>query len=300
MNAPEWRSGGDSRLHSLITQPSVWLHSFRLFFLPIGLTADTDWQPFARWYDVRAFAGYAFVVLLAIWMRRASRGAETRPVAFGLAWFAIALLPASSIFPLAEVANEHRVFFAYIGLVLAIVCWIRALLHSSLFTLHSSIPALVVLMAFAIGTHVRNEAWATEETLWRGGGAESPANGRGWVKYRLPPKEQGQDPLGKKPLHRAAALAPQPPVPRRQPWPRRHAPRRLSDRGARLPRRTEAQSPFRGRLEQPRHVAGQPWLPRRGAPRLSECALAPPRRSAREETPRALGRQFTVSMKFTL
>src|SRR5258708_16867221 len=208
MNAPEWRSGGDSRLHSLITQPSVWLHSFRLFFLPIGLTADTDWQPFARWYDVRAFAGYAFVVLLAIWMRRASRGAETRPVAFGLAWFAIALLPASSIFPLAEVANEHRVFFAYIGLVLAIVCWIRALLHSSLFTLHSSIPALVVLMAFAIGTHVRNEAWATEETLWRGVVGKSPPHGGGLLNERPPPHGHGGEASAKTRFDRPSPLAP--------------------------------------------------------------------------------------------
>src|SRR5258708_36870887 len=106
MNAPEWRSGGDSRLHSLITQPSVWLHYFRLFFLPIGLTADTDWQPFARWYDVRALAGYAFVVLLAIWMRRASRGAETRPVAFGLAWFALRLLPRARTFRLPRVPTH--------------------------------------------------------------------------------------------------------------------------------------------------------------------------------------------------
>ncbi|HKB48557.1 MAG TPA: tetratricopeptide repeat protein, partial [Ktedonobacterales bacterium] len=208
MNAPEWSSGGGSRLHYAITQPFVWLHYFRLFFLPIGLTADTDWQPFARWYDVRAFAGYAFVVLLAIWMRRASRGAETRPVAFGLAWFAIALLPASSIFPLAEVANEHRVFFAYIGLVLAIVCWIRALLHSSLFTLHSSIPALVVLMAFAIGTHVRNEAWATEETLWRDVVAKSPANGRGWMNYGLTQMERGRYVIAKNCFDRAATLTP--------------------------------------------------------------------------------------------
>src|SRR5258708_23596827 len=196
MNAPEWRSGGDSRLHYAITQPFVWLHYFRIFFLPIGLTADTDWQPFARWYDARALAGYAFVVLLAIWMRRASRRAETRPVAFGLAWFAIALLPTSSIFPLAEVANEHRLFFAYVGLVLAIVCWIRALFHSSPFTLHPSIPALVVLMAFAIGTHVRNEAWATEETLWRRGGGRSPAHGRGVLKLTRPHMGPGRRPPG--------------------------------------------------------------------------------------------------------
>jgi tetratricopeptide (TPR) repeat protein len=215
MNATEWSPGGGSRLHYLITQPFVWLHYFRLFFLPIGLTADTDWQPFARWYDFRALAGYAFVVLLAIWMRRASRTAETRPVAFGLAWFTIALLPTSSFFPLAEVANEHRVFFAYIGLVLAVVCWIRFFFHSSPFTLHSSkwrvalVPAaLAILAAHATGTHARNEVWATEETLWRDVLAKSPANGRAWMNYGLTQMEQGRFGGAKNCFDRAAVLTP--------------------------------------------------------------------------------------------
>jgi hypothetical protein len=42
-------------------------------------------------------------------------------VAFGLAWFAIALIPTSSFFPLAEVLNEHRIFFPCTGLALAVV-----------------------------------------------------------------------------------------------------------------------------------------------------------------------------------
>jgi hypothetical protein len=57
MNAREWTSGSASRWPFLITQPFIWLHYFRLFFLPIGLTADTDWGTFAQWYDTRAVAG---------------------------------------------------------------------------------------------------------------------------------------------------------------------------------------------------------------------------------------------------
>src|SRR5581483_1291332 len=97
--------GGGSRYRYLITQPFIWLHYFRLFFLPAGLTADTDWTTFDHWYDTRAVAGYLFLVLLAVWMIRSFRRDETRAVTFGIAWFAIALIP-TSIFPLAEVANE--------------------------------------------------------------------------------------------------------------------------------------------------------------------------------------------------
>ncbi|HEX6641430.1 MAG TPA: hypothetical protein VF215_09980, partial [Thermoanaerobaculia bacterium] len=65
MNAPEWTSGGGSTWQYAITQPFVWLHYFRLFFLPIGLTADTDWLPFPQWYDTRAIAGALFVLAFA-------------------------------------------------------------------------------------------------------------------------------------------------------------------------------------------------------------------------------------------
>jgi tetratricopeptide (TPR) repeat protein len=194
MNAKEWVGGGGSALHYAITQPFIWLHYARLFFLPMGLTADTDWQPFAQWYDTRAVAGYAFVVLLLVAIRRA-RG----PVAFGLAWFAIALIP-TSLFPLAEVANEHRIFFAYIGAVLALTA---ALPRRALAPV-----AIVLLLANAIGTHVRNEAWATEETLWGDVIVKSPGNGRAWMNYGLTRMAKGDYAAAKASFDHAALLTP--------------------------------------------------------------------------------------------
>ena len=191
MNAPEWVGGGGSRYHYLITQPFIWLHYFRLFFLPMGLTADTDMGTFAHWYDTRAIAGYAFVALLIVCIRRT----KSRPVAFGLSWFAIALIP-TSIFPLAEVANEHRIFFAYIGLVLAVVCWLldvtRVLPRDAIAGF-----ATLVLIAHAAGTHMRNETWHTETSLWADVVEKSPGNGRAWMNYGLTQMGKG-DFLGAK------------------------------------------------------------------------------------------------------
>jgi len=206
MNAPEWTSGGGSAWQYAITQPFVWLHYFRLFFLPIGLTADTDWVPFTQWYDTRAIAGYLFVAAL-VWLAvRASRVKETRPVAFGLAWFAIALAPTSSVFPLAEVANEHRVFFAYIGLAGAVV-WFFALRFRSAPRVLAA-GAVAVLVAFAIGTHVRNETWRSEETLWADVVAKSPANGRAWMNHGLARMARGDYGGARNDFERAAVFAP--------------------------------------------------------------------------------------------
>jgi len=194
MNAPEWVGGGGSALHYAITQPFVWLHYARLFVLPIGLVADTDLQPFARWYDTRAVAGDAFVLLL-LWAMRKARA----PIAFGLAWFAIALLP-TSLFPLAEVSNEHRVFFAYVGAVLALVAWLPR---------RSLAPVMMVLIAAnAIGTYARNRVWQSEATLWADVVAKSPANGRAWMNYGLTQMRLGDYAGARASYDRAAALTP--------------------------------------------------------------------------------------------
>jgi tetratricopeptide (TPR) repeat protein len=205
MNSPQWQSGGRSAWHYTITQPFVWLHYARLFFLPVGLTADTDWRPFERWYDTRAMAGYAFLALFVFAIRHTWRREQMKPVAFGLAWFAIALLPTSSVFPLAEVANEHRIFFAYIGAVIAFTAWMAA----------HRVPrpalaagALVLLWAHAIGTHQRNEIWKTDATLWADVVAKSPANGRAWMNYGLTQMARGRYVDAKQSFGRAAALTP--------------------------------------------------------------------------------------------
>ncbi len=207
MNAPEWTSGGGSAWQYAITQPFVWLHYVRLFFLPIGLTADTDWLPFTRWYDTRAIAGYLFAIALAWAAVRASRDAETRPIAFGIAWFAIALAPTSSVFPLAEVANEHRLFFASIGLAAAVV-WVVALKVKTAPRALVAGGAIAVLIALAAGTRARNETWRSEETLWADVIAKSPANGRAWMNHGLTRMARGDYAGARADFERAAGLTP--------------------------------------------------------------------------------------------
>jgi tetratricopeptide (TPR) repeat protein len=211
MNAREWTSGGAARWPYLITQPFVWLHYVRLFILPVGLTADTDWGTFAQWYDTRAVAGYAFIALLVWWIRRSARDEARKPVAFGLIWFAVALIPTSSFFPLAEVANEHRVFFAFIGLVLAMTAWIAAWIeqHASRIPRNAVVAcAVVVLLAHAIGTRERNEVWRSEETLWSDVVVKSPMNGRAWMNFGLTHMARGRYAEARAAFDRAAVYTP--------------------------------------------------------------------------------------------
>lgn len=217
MNAPTLAWGGGSRMEYLRTQPFMWLHYVRLFFVPAGLSADTDWTLIPHWYDTRVVAGLLFVALLLRILWSTSKTPSLRPVAFGIAWFCLALLPASSIFPLAEVTNDHRPFFAYIGLSLAVV-WGVAILASRwvdsqprvrpVISLVACCIALLAVGGNAVGTYERNKVFLTEETLWRDVVQKSPANGRGLMNYGLTQMARGRYAEAKELFDRATIYNP--------------------------------------------------------------------------------------------
>ncbi len=194
MNPPTFTTGGTSLFHYVITQPFVVLHYFRTFFVPDQLSADTDWNPFDSISDDRVWAGCAFIGAL-IWAGiLAARRPLTKPVAFGIAFFLLGLLP-TSLTPLSEVLNDHRMFLPFVGL--ALCCgWTAGLLtrktRSPLGVFGRVIVPLALIAALGRGTFRRNEVWKTEETLWRDVTEKSPKNGRGLMNYGLTQMAQGK------------------------------------------------------------------------------------------------------------
>jgi tetratricopeptide (TPR) repeat protein len=111
-----------------------------------------------------------------------------RPIAFGLSWFLLALLP-TSIFPLAEVENDHRMFFPFVGLAMSVVWALAVEMQRRLGVLCHA--ALVLLVLYGVGTWQRNQAWRSEESLWRDVTLKSPTNGRGLMNYGLTQMNKG-------------------------------------------------------------------------------------------------------------
>jgi tetratricopeptide (TPR) repeat protein len=191
--------GGFSAYYYAITQPFVMVHYFLTFFLPLSLSADTDWGTLRYIYDDRFLVGMVFIILMIYFAFKASVKKETKPVAFGIIWFFLALLPTSSFIPLAEVMNDHRIFFPYVGLMLG-VCWYFGLMvyrHEDLLkknafsrTLVIAVPVLI-LAGNAYGTFQRNKVWRTEESLWFDVTVKSPQNGRGLMNYGLTQMSKG-------------------------------------------------------------------------------------------------------------
>jgi len=211
MTPKTFSPGAASASAYLITQPYVAFRYFSTLFMPLNLNADTDLGTLPSVFTPEALAGFAFLGALLYAIYAASRGRATRPIAFGLVWFVVALAP-TSLFPLAEVENDHRMFFPFVGLVLAVV-W-GAVLFLEHRRLVRRAPAggaaavACVLVLLAVGTRQRNEVWRSEDTLWADVARKSPHNGRGLMNYGLTLLAKGEFPAAIATFERAAIFTP--------------------------------------------------------------------------------------------
>ncbi|PYL57490.1 MAG: hypothetical protein DMF30_06075, partial [Verrucomicrobia bacterium] len=213
MTPRNWIAGAANAHNYLITQPYVALLYLKTFFWPSGLSADYDLNPFTTTDDPRFWAGFAFIVLFTMCAIAAAFFKKTRVIGFGLLWFLIALLSTSAL-PLAEPMNDHRTFFPYIGLVIAMAGAVSLLINRDVrYSLWTKVAAAVAVGLFLCGngyaTFQRNKVWKTEESLWHDVVTRSPRNPRGLMNYGNTLMARGDYEGALDYFHRALALAPQ-------------------------------------------------------------------------------------------
>jgi tetratricopeptide (TPR) repeat protein len=207
---PTYLPGGTSRWHYLLTEPSVFLYYALSLLLPLRLSADTQWPLVTTLLDPRLLAGVAFVAgaLTLAWMM--SRGRDTQPIAFGVVWFFIALIPTAGVVPLAEPVNDHRMFFPFVGLIPAVVWagWLTTLRIAPRRLKAAACIAVAAIVAMAYGTRQRNIVWRTEESLWLDATIKSPQNGRGLMNYGVIQMGKGNYPVADAYFERALKFTP--------------------------------------------------------------------------------------------
>jgi tetratricopeptide (TPR) repeat protein len=192
MQPETYVEGASSAFLYRITQPFIMFHQFRTWFSPTWLSADTDWMIFDKLSNPYVIGGFVFVIIAGYVMWVASAFRKTLPIAFGIAWFFIANIP-TTIIAFSEVTNDHRMFFPFVGLALA-VTWALYLLVDEFSYLFKQVPTLknaltvcmvMMLVGYAYGTYQRNIVWKTDESLWADVAEKSPKNGRGLMNYGL-------------------------------------------------------------------------------------------------------------------
>ncbi|MCF8276300.1 MAG: tetratricopeptide repeat protein [Flavobacteriales bacterium] len=198
MFSATWKPSDISALKYLNTQPYIFWVYIKTFFLPTGLSADTDLKLISEYFSPQVLWGLLVIAASIGLAFKFATFRKTLPIAFGILWFYVALVPSSSVIPLAEVMNHHRTFFPYIGLVMAVV-WAGFLLVQKITkgkpsAMSRAIVTVLLLGLFgahAYGTYQRNEVWDNEETLWYDVTVKSPKNGRGLMNYGLTEMQNG-------------------------------------------------------------------------------------------------------------
>jgi len=216
MTPVTWTPGGTSRVDYFFTQFYVQLLYLQNFVLPIHLSADSDVTLITNIFDSRILLGILSVLVMLFLAWRAYKIRQLRPVTFGILWFYITLLPTSSLIPFAEVMNDHRTFFPYIGLVLAVVCYISYLAVKYQEKLEKNnnlmiafcMTAVIFLTSHSYGVIKRNEVWDSQEDLWLDVTIKSPNNPRGLMNYGLSQMSKGNYPVAEDYFNRALKLAP--------------------------------------------------------------------------------------------
>jgi tetratricopeptide (TPR) repeat protein len=216
MTPRTWVAGATNAKNYLMTQPYVTMLYTKTFFWPTGLSGDYDLSPLESVHDIRFWTGLLFVGLVLAGSVVAMFGKATRLIGFGLLWFLAALLP-TSLFPLAEVMNDHRSFFPYIGLIIAgagVVSVVvrRAVQPGRALKLAATAAVILFLSLNAYGTWERNKIWKSEESFWHDVTIKGPGNARGLMNYGTTLMAKGDFNGALDYFHRAGALASNYPV----------------------------------------------------------------------------------------
>ncbi|NUM50618.1 MAG: tetratricopeptide repeat protein [Flavobacteriales bacterium] len=180
------------------TQWVVIAHYLGNFILPLDLSADPDFEIFPAILNRKVLLSLIILLAMVIIAFWASAQKKNYPIAFGILWFFISLAPTSSFIPFGQIANDHRTFLPYIGLVLS-AGWgaYRLVTHFKLLEIKKwkyiiSMSYIFTIAFHSYGTYQRNIMWGSSEKLWKDVTEKSPRNGRGWMNYGLIHMQNGR------------------------------------------------------------------------------------------------------------
>lgn len=180
-----------SQLDYLNTQFRVIVTYIRLLFLPVNQNLDYDYPIYETFFTFPVFS--SFLLLLGIFVcgvyllyRSYNSDDEGRSwmrmMSFGIFWFFVTISLESSIIPIADVINEHRLYLPSVGFFIFImggIMWIRGRSRNRLMMDRIILATLVlVVISLSGATYARNVVWQDEVKLWEDVVKKSPAKAR--------------------------------------------------------------------------------------------------------------------------
>ena len=176
-----------SRGTYLLTQFRVITTYIRLLFFPIHQTLDYYFPLSRTPADPATFSSFLFLV--GILSSAVALFRRYRFYAFGVFWFFLTLSVESSIIPIRDVINEHRVYLPMPGFCFVfcgMLCWrIRDLKKWW-------ILLIVIVTTLSFLTYRRNAVWQTDLTLWGDVIRKAPMSDKGYIMTGVAYQNQGR------------------------------------------------------------------------------------------------------------
>ena len=218
-----------SRSDYLCTQFRVIVTYLRMLILPVDQSIDHDYPLHPHFLAPEVLLSFLFLAFLfGLGVYLAGRGQYwsrvpgpesritahgSRIIGFGLLWFFITLAVESSVIPIPDVMNEHRLYLPSVGffLALATVAWWLvqklAVRRPGIGKAAAALSAAIVLV-LAGATFARNRVWHDEVGLWQDAIAKNPQNARAFNNLGSYLDSRGEYAEALPYLQKAAALKP--------------------------------------------------------------------------------------------
>ncbi len=169
--------GPITRWNYFATQWEGYFFYFGNYFFPFNFNFDNSNLPFVETvFNVRSMIFLslnALLVFLSLWLcfRRNLLG-------LGILGFYIAVLPASSVVPLAESLNDHRAFISFLFFVIVLYgIFNRVSENTSAARLRTALVFFLFIYLSGANAY-RNWDWRTSESLWRDTVERNPTGSR--------------------------------------------------------------------------------------------------------------------------
>lgn len=206
-------AGNVSMFTYILTQPHVILNYFVLFFNPENINPNA-WRDFVTSpFDYHFITGSLFIFVLLLTTYLCTLKKPLRPVAFGMAWFLLCLLPTHSVLPLRIAQNDYHMFPCVIGLAIALVSVVMLVMASFKTDGKSAKPILVCasivfLMVMAYGSRQRVKVWSSDKAMWLDVVKKDPTNGRVLMNIGVDDMAEGNINEAETYFERAKAFSP--------------------------------------------------------------------------------------------
>ena len=162
-----------SRQEYLLTQINVFMTYLRLLILPIHQNLDYDYPLAKTFFSFLTYLSFGVLAGILIVAMRIYR--RERIISFCIFWFFITLSLETSIFPIADVINEHRLYLPMIGFSLLVPFGFSKMFKRP--ALYNVIMFVIVVI-FAGLTFKRNQIWNNEELFLQDIVQKSPHKAR--------------------------------------------------------------------------------------------------------------------------